>query len=151
MFVGGATRIDESYARELQESVFQMGLSERVLFTGRVNNVQEYLQVSDIFVLPTEREGLSGSILEAMSCGLSIVASDIPEISKSQITNGVEGLLTRVGDVSQLSEALAFLLKDRSLRLRLGQSARQRILHEFVPDVIGSKYMKLYRILVSKP
>jgi glycosyltransferase involved in cell wall biosynthesis len=149
LFVGAAMRMDEAYARALREAVVPMGLSERIVFTGRVDNVQEYLQASDIFAIPTEREGLSGSILEAMSCGLPVVASDIPEISLSQITNGVEGLLTPMGNVERLSEALIALVRDRELRQRLGAAARQRVLREFTPDVIGSKYMEIYKQLIS--
>jgi len=148
LFIGSAMRIDDAYARALRESVIPMGLSERVAFTGRVNNVHEYLQAADIFAIPTEREGLSSSILEAMSCGLPVVASDIPEISQSQITNGVEGLLTPVGDVERLSEALVSLVGARDMRRRLGQAARQRVLREFTPEIIGSRYLDLYKKLL---
>jgi glycosyltransferase involved in cell wall biosynthesis len=83
-------------------------------------------------------------ILEAMSSGLAIVASDIPEIAQGQIEHGVEGLLTPVGDVDQLASALAALIESAALRQSLGQAARERVMPEFTLEAVERQYLRLY-------
>jgi len=133
-----------------KDRISSRNLQHKIHFLDRVENVDEYLRAADIFVLPTKREGFSGAVLEAMATGLPIVTSDIPEISHSQITNGVEGILVPVGDVEKLTETIISLLGNRQQCARLGQAARMRVESEFTYDMIGSKYLKLYRHLLRR-
>ena len=84
-----------------------------------VDNVNEYMMSSDIFVLPSKQEGFPISILEAMSCGLSVIGSDIPEISEAQIINEVDGMIFREGESKALSQVLEKLLNDKSNMKRM--------------------------------
>jgi glycosyltransferase involved in cell wall biosynthesis len=147
LILGSFFQYFDSYAQSIQTQITAMDLSQKVQFVGRVENVHEYLKVVDLFVLPTSHEGFSGAILEAMSSGLPIITSDIPEIAFSQIQNGTEGFLVPVGDTDRLVQALETLIQDSELRARLGQAARQRILRDFTFEEIGKQYMSLYKKL----
>jgi glycosyltransferase involved in cell wall biosynthesis len=103
------------------------------------------MHAADIFVLPSSREGMSNALLEAMASGLAIVASDIPEITGSQITPRREGLLTPPGDEDAILQALQELVINIHLRCSLGKAARQRIEREFTYNVIDEQYIQVYK------
>ncbi|MDZ7336942.1 MAG: glycosyltransferase [candidate division KSB1 bacterium] len=115
----------------LESLVHEFGWEDRVCFLGHVpyhdpRLVEEYRQ-ADIFALPSitikgDKEGIPGTIVEAMACGLPVVSTyhaGIPEV----ITNGQDGLLVRERDLEGLSQALGQLIEDRALRERLGRAA----------------------------
>ncbi len=89
------------------------------------------------------------AILEAMSSGLAIVASDIPAIALSQIQHGIEGLLVPVKDTTRLAQALTELISNAAIRARLGQAARQRVLREFTLEIVDNQYIRLYKRLLN--
>ena len=76
--VGGASGTADACAHELEAQVREAGIGSSVTFTGRVDVVVPYLWAADVFVLPSEREGLSNSLAEAMACGLACVAPAYP-------------------------------------------------------------------------
>src|SRR6202012_518658 len=75
--VGGPSANNESYAARLRERVSEVGLAARVDFVGYIPDVRDpYLWAADVFVLPSEREGMPNAVLEAMSCGLPCILPD---------------------------------------------------------------------------
>jgi glycosyltransferase involved in cell wall biosynthesis len=148
LIVGPTDRFDQAYVQGLHHDVAEWGLSERVTFVGGlVENVHEYMKAADIFALPSSREGFSMAVLEAMSSGLAIVASDIPEIAGGQIQHDREGLLVPVADPGRLAQSLAELIGDEATRTRLGGTARERVLREFTHEIVDGQYIRLYREL----
>jgi glycosyltransferase involved in cell wall biosynthesis len=122
---------------------------EGVQFTGQVEDAVPYLQAADLFVLPSSTEGLSNSMLEAMSCGLPVVATSVggaPDV----IEHRVSGWLVPPEDVTALHQGLDTILGDKALRLSLGSSARQRILESFSISSISRQLAALYRKLMGK-
>ncbi len=98
-------------------------LQENVLFTGFVNDVERWLPAMDVFVLPSFTEGTPLSLLEAMLCGVPVIASDVggvPDIVKS----GTNGILVRPGNVQKIADAICMLYEDEELRLKLAREAR---------------------------
>jgi glycosyltransferase involved in cell wall biosynthesis len=95
-------------------------------FVGPRPDVSALLQRASIGVLPSRREGLSLALLEQMASALPLVVSDIPELGDF-VSDGVNGLVVPVDDVSALATALQTLVQDRALRTRLGQGARDSI------------------------
>ncbi len=94
---------------QLREFVEVHNLDDQVLFLRDVEQVEEYLKASDIFVLPTKfDEGVSNSVLEAMSCGLPVVCSDLPQL-KGMFPPG-QGLFFEPDDVEKLFRHLRQLL-----------------------------------------
>jgi glycosyltransferase involved in cell wall biosynthesis len=118
-----------------------------VAFAGFVENVEDYLAAFDVFVYPSLREGLGSSLLDAMSFGLPIVASNvggIPEI----VENGVNGLLIEPEKPGELVAALERVLHDGSLRDSMSRENRSRAA-EFDADRMTSAYEDIYRSILS--
>lgn len=119
-----------------------------VQFTGQVDDAGRYLQAADMFVLPSSTEGLSNSMLEAMSCGLPVLATTVggaPDV----IQHNVSGYLIPPDDLDSLQRGLDTLLADQSLRLELGAEARQRIVSDFSLDSVAERLANLYHRLLN--
>jgi len=97
----------------------------KIKFLGRRDDVPDLLRAADIFVLPSHREGMPRSIIEAMMTGLPVVATDIRG-SREEICQGSTGFLVDVGAVKGLRNALDTLINDENLRLSMGQAGFQR-------------------------
>jgi glycosyltransferase involved in cell wall biosynthesis len=150
LIVGPTERFDPQYVQALRQEIQDSGLAEQIHFReGLAENADEYLRAADLFCLPSSKEGLSVAILEAMACGLPVIASDIPEVACSQIENGVQGLLAPVEDGAALAAALGALVADSSRRASLGQAARQRVLDEFTDQAVDRQYLQLYNQLLE--
>ena len=118
-----------------------------VHFTGQVDDAVPYFQAADLFVPPSSTEGLSNSMLEAMSCGLPVLATSVggaPDV----IAHGESGYLIPPDDKEALRRGLEVLLEDRALRFSLGSNARQRILAEFSLDSVAKRLAALYQRLL---
>jgi len=127
------TLIGEGQDRQrLLFAAFDLGLEEAVALVGRKSpaEVRDLLQASDIFLLPSLSEGISNAALEAMACGLPVVASDCGGMSEA-IEDGIDGLLLPPRDPHAIADAVEKLADDESLRCRLGRAARERVLREF--------------------
>lgn len=117
---------DGPHASALQRQARDLEVAGRVRFLGFVprDRLPGYLAAADAFVMPSlYREGLPVSILEAMACGLPVVASCIGGIPTA-VTSETTGLLVHPGDDRDLAQALARLARDHELRVRLGVAAR---------------------------
>lgn len=120
---------------------------EQLAFTGYVRNVGDYLDAMDVFVLPSLREGLGSSILEAMAQGIPVIATatgGVPEI----VTDEETGMLVKPGDSPELASAIGALVDDSIRRQRIADAARERIagLHiETVADRYESLYAEIMR------
>ena len=115
----------------------------RVRFLGYRSDVIDLMTAVDFFVLPSLLEGLPLSVLEAMSCGLPVIATPvggIPEV----VTDGENGLLVPHGDPAALSHALARLSGEPSLRERLGEAGRRRVSEAFSFAAMTRSYLDLY-------
>jgi len=122
----------------------RIGGRKDVLVTpSAVENPSDYLKASDIFVLPSSGEGLSNALLEAMSSGLSVIASDISS-NRQIISDGKNGILFRTNDPSSIINALSSLITDEKLRRTLGRAARKTVVEDYNITGTADKYEKLY-------
>jgi len=128
---------------KLKEEAKFYSVSDKVCFKGNVDNVSEFLNVSDFFVFPSYSEGLPNSLLEAMACGLPVIASRIGGVV-DVVEDGRSGILFEPGDVSGLASAMIRLIEDVELRQRLGIEARKKIVEDFSIDRVADRYIKLY-------
>lgn len=112
--------------RALEQAAASLVPSGRVSFHGviRPEAVPAVLRKADMFVLPSRREGLPISLLEAMATGLPAVASSVGEVPEV-IRDGENGLLVPADDTPALRNALLTLMDDRQLRTRMGTAARR--------------------------
>jgi glycosyltransferase involved in cell wall biosynthesis len=117
-----------AYRRAAHALAAESGLSERVRFLGFVsqNELPGILNAADVFVAPTLcQEGLPMSVIEAMACGLPVVATAAGGIPTG-VEEGVNGYLFPMGDVAALSERIRRLIENPALRGQLGAMARSR-------------------------
>jgi len=117
---------------ELERGARERGVHEQVVFEGWQNadGVRAMYQQADIFCLPSLAEGIPVVLMEAMAMEIPCVATrvtGVPELIRDQI----DGLLVASGNEEELAAALARLVDDSELRLRLGRSARQRVVQDF--------------------
>lgn len=141
----GSGSLKERLTIQVQKS----GILDQVVMTGRVDNVSEYLQASDIFVLPSLDEGLPNALLEAMSCGLATVASRIAP-TEEIISPGINGVFVKRGDSLDLKEKISLLVNDRGKRQKLGQEARKTVTEKFSLEKISQEYINFYSRTMGK-
>jgi glycosyltransferase involved in cell wall biosynthesis len=116
---------------------------------GHVDDMCSLLRSVDISVLPSWREGLPRSLLEAAACGLPIVSTDVPG-SREVVEPEKSGLLVPVRDPEALAASLERLVRDPALRARLGAAARRRAETEFAGNIIYQKTITIYELLFSQ-
>mgnify|MGYP000132646352 CR=1 FL=1 len=113
---------DGPLMKQLKTQVNNLGLSETVIFAGHQDNPYPILSEFDIFVLPSLREGLPISIMEAMALGMPVVASKVGGVSEL-VSNMINGILVSSGDIEQIANSVISLYKDSNLRRQLAHSA----------------------------
>jgi glycosyltransferase involved in cell wall biosynthesis len=122
-------------------------ISDNIIFTGFKENVGEFLNLFDIFILTSNEEGLGSTLLDAMSVGLPIVATKaggIPEIIKDK-TNGI---LCDIQDASSLANAVIQLVDNVELRNLYGSNSK-KIVQTFSIEKTAEKYFDLYQKLLA--
>jgi len=124
-------------------------LDSRVLFTGLIENVPEVMSAIDVFVLPSHREGMPRTIIEAMASGKPVVATNIRG-SREEVLPGSTGLLVPVKDPAALATAITAILADRELAQRLGDGGRRRALELFDERLVLNKQVKAYARIVRE-
>jgi glycosyltransferase involved in cell wall biosynthesis len=124
--------------------------AEKTEVVGKVQNVEDYLRASDVFVLPTRLEGSPNALLEAMSCALPCVAGRVPG-TEEVIEDGRSGTLFEPGDAARLGEALAGLVDDATKRRDLGTRARETIVGRYSLDSVADAHADLYGRLAGTP
>ncbi len=148
LLVGPTYKYDQKYINDIKEKISESNLTEKVRFTeDNVSNVEEYMQSSDIFILPSSKEGFPISMIEAMSCGLAVIGSDIPEISRAQINDGQDGYIFPTGDSEKLSNVITNLINDKNNITRIGVNAREKVIANWSTEFVDTEYKKLYSSL----
>ena len=118
-----------------------------VTWLGHVSDIATVWARAHIAVLPSRREGLPKSLLEAAACGRPMVATDVPGCREVAVADKT-GLLVPVDDPPALASAIETLANSAEMRSRYGAAARQLVLEKFSSDVIGRATVDLYRRLL---
>ncbi|AFV24613.1 phosphatidylinositol glycan-class A [Methanolobus psychrophilus R15] len=142
---------DGPLLEELQKKVTNSGLQERIRFLGRVSrqNIVELYRNATIFAFPSYYEGLPGSLLEAMSCELSIVATEVPG-NIDLIDHNVNGILVPSKDSVALADSILVLLEQEELCEKLGKEARKKVMQEFTWNAISDNILNCYESTIIK-
>jgi N-acetyl-alpha-D-glucosaminyl L-malate synthase BshA len=125
-----------------QREAVKLGVKKDVRFMGRVDDVADVLRGADLFLLPSETESFGLAALEAMACGVPVIASRVgglPEVME----DGVSGYLTPVGDVAAMTERAIDILKDTARREAMQRAAVARA-GDFAAERIVPQYERLY-------
>lgn len=128
---------------ELVRLVKSLGVERNVLFLPGASDTKDALSVMDLFVMPSLKEGLGLSLMEAMAFGLCVIGTDVGGI-KTLIQDGYNGLLVRPKDTGQLSQAILALLGDEGKRKSLGQNARDFIAQNFSLEKMVQETEEVY-------
>jgi len=131
------------------ETVKHYGIEKNVIFLGERDGIEQIYPLMNIFVLPSYREGLSVSILEAMAEKRPIVATDITG-SREEIENGRSGILVPVKNPDRLAEAIILLLGNQNKAEELGENARLRVEKYFNETIIFDKIKREYEVLLKE-
>lgn len=111
--------------RQLEQLIAELGLETNVSLAGHVGDVHLRMKSASAFVLSSDFEGMPNSLLEAMSMGMPVIATDCPIGGpRMLVANGVNGLLVPAGDAQSLASAMRRLADDRGLAVRMGERAR---------------------------
>lgn len=136
----------DAFQDRLVDFIGEHGLDSHVTFTGFRNDVQDLLGLLDVFVLPSYREGLPRSILEAMGMELPVVATRIRGCREA-VVDQVTGLLVPVRDSRALKRAISRILSDPDLAARFGKAGRDRVVSTFDEQFVFARLEKAYREL----
>ena len=117
----------------LNKSAELVGFQKPDLFLGKI----------DIFAMSSQREGMPVALLEAMSFGLPVVATDVGGI-KEVVENNIDGLLSESKNPKAMAENIIRIVQDANLRDRLGFAARNKIVEQYSIKNIANLYVKLY-------
>ncbi|MFC4322678.1 N-acetyl-alpha-D-glucosaminyl L-malate synthase BshA [Litchfieldia salsa] len=128
--------------------VKSLGISDRVLFLGKQDNVEELYSISDLKLLLSEKESFGLVLLEAMACGVPSIGTTvggIPEVIK----HGENGFLCEVGDVYDIAKKGIELLTNETLHINMATKAKSIVSERFHSDKIVKQYEALYYTLVN--
>ncbi|MDT7041522.1 glycosyltransferase family 4 protein [Candidatus Nitronereus thalassa] len=128
--------------KDLREKVEALDISKQVHFIGHKDDVRPFLQEADIFVLPSFKEGLPFSLLEAMAFGLPCIATDVGG-NREAVIHGENGLIVPPGVVGELAKAIRTLVMDKEQRLKMGQNGKCRVRDNFDINQMLTKFRSL--------
>jgi len=132
----------------LSEKALDLGCAGDVIFHGEVGNVENFLDTAGIFVQPSLAEGMSNVLLEAMACGLPVIATRTGAATDI-IRDGVNGLLVDAGSAGHIRDAVQKIMSDDALARLLGNNARTTVEDTCSIESVARKYMELYSELLS--
>jgi glycosyltransferase involved in cell wall biosynthesis len=131
----------------LRELIDELGLYDRVFLMGAVSPIETEWAKGAVAAVSSDMESFGMTIVEAMHCGVPVVATDCPHGPAEIIDHERDGLLTPLsGDADALADALKRLIDDEPLRRRLGAAAREKA-RAYAPDAIAARYETLFEEL----
>lgn len=139
---GNPAAVDEALIR----GWIKEGLVE---WLGHVDDMPKLFAQTDVAVLPSYREGLPKSMIEAAACALPLIITDAPGCREVVSINGEEGLIVPVRDGRALADAIRWLDDDRAFGRKLGLAARQKALREFDERIVIERTLAVYREVLA--
>ncbi|ANA82067.1 N-acetyl-alpha-D-glucosaminyl L-malate synthase BshA [Paenibacillus glucanolyticus] len=128
---------------KIQCRINELGLSSKVHFLGKQDEIAHVISMADVLLLPSEKESFGLVALEAMACGVPTVGSTaggIPEL----VTHGETGYLAPIGDTHSMAQHVLEIFKDEALSERLRKACLQRSSKMFCNELIRGKYEEIY-------
>ena len=133
---------------ELEALARRLGETDNITFLGFRGDRIDFLKGFDIFVLPSELEGIPRCLMEATGAGIAVIASDIPGC-RDVVLAEQTGLLVPPGDVAALSRQMSRLTGDQMLRVRLARAGAEHTRQRYSADALAGAYTRLYQSMVE--
>ena len=123
--------------------------NENIKFVGKIANVEEILSITDIFCLPSYREGMPRSIIEAMAMECAVIATNIRG-SREEVLDGNTGFLVDLKSPNEIAKKIDVLSNDKKLLKSMKQNARERALSLYNEEVVIKKQINVFKELLEK-
>jgi len=136
---------DENIDQLLKES--KLGKKIKILSNIPHERIYDFINLFDVFVLPSLIEGIPNALLEAMACGRPVIASNISGINEV-IENGVDGILIEP-TVNGIYEKILYLYNNENKRKELGENARKKVMTQFTPEKEAEMYYSVYSEIIK--
>jgi glycosyltransferase involved in cell wall biosynthesis len=148
--IGDALKSDYDASKiELQRRIAQLKLEERIHFTGLRNDIPDLLSLMTVYVLPSYREGMPRSVIEAMAMARPVVATDIRGC-REEVVEGKTGHLVPPRDAIALARAVCAILADPANSENFGIAGRRRAVSEFSEEDVLSRQIRVYEQLIRE-
>lgn len=134
----------------MSKKISQLGLEKHFIFYNYVttDKLLELYQKATLYVLPSYYEGLPTSLLEALSCGIPCIATDVAG-NNELIINGVNGILIPPHNPEKLAAAIENLLCNKDLQNKYSINGRKTVVENYSWEIIAEKYIALYQKLLA--
>ena len=139
---------DGPLKNRLLEQINNLGLTHKVLLKGYTNDIISQMLQTSGCILSSLYEGISLVLIEAMACGLPVIAYACPCGPKDLIDYGKNGFLCEVNDEKKLAEHICTIIEDNTLRIKMGQASKKKA-EEFQLDKILTKWVTLFQTLIN--
>ncbi len=151
IIIGEASEGHIEYFASLKNQITELNLDKDIVFLGKMPHAQlrTILSIMDVFLMTSKAEGTPLVILEAMSMGIPVVATDVGGISE-QVANGKTGIVVPPKDVNAIAKAVLYLLENDETRKRCGINARERTVKHFSLNKCVEEHRLLYKDIVIK-
>jgi len=144
-----ALQTGQLFLEQIENRIEKYGIRDKVSLIGETKEIEKYLKASDVFVLPSRKEGFPTAIIEAMACGLPCIVSKIPGISIDIISDGKDGIIVQNQSIRDFSNVILNVLKNPCTAKELGLNATRKITNKFSIVTICNRYVKLYKQLLE--
>ncbi len=152
VFVGSTNpdhyEVDAELVSDIQQ-LAQPYINKHIFFIERTYEIEKYYQTTDIFALPSSREGMPNALLEAMSCGLPVIASKLEGVTEWIVADDANGLLFTPRSSVALGKNIARILSDKEYADSIRLEGRKTILDRFSIERVADQYLKLYSTLIE--
>jgi N-acetyl-alpha-D-glucosaminyl L-malate synthase BshA len=132
----------------IERLIDRLGIRRNIMLTGYRSDVAEMINCADVLVLCSETENAPLTILEGMSCGLPIIATNVGGIPE-QVQDGKNGFLVPLKHPEKIAEAALRLNADEKLLFKMGENARKTVLERYTKEIVLNKYLDVYMKLKS--
>jgi glycosyltransferase involved in cell wall biosynthesis len=141
----------QAFVDMIKHRVQELELAGHVVFTGHVepDKVSAYLQASDLFVLPSRREGFPSVVIQAMATGLPCIVADMEGVAADIITSGVDGYIVNGYNPASYAECMLYLLAHPAEAERIGQAARRTVEQRFRIEYVVEQYLAFCEALLG--
>lgn len=133
----------------MKQRIEELNLKDSITFVGMVDDPAPALACCDVFTLPSYREGMPISLLEAMSMGIPCIATNIRGC-REEVVDGETGFLVPIKDAKTLADKMVWMLQHQEEAAKMGGRGRRRILEHFEISKVVSEQVKIYNKLLEK-